>query len=356
MGNVTLTATNTNSGTVTQVQGNGTVNGITLTGNVTSSGNITLGGTLGSIANSQLSNSSVTIGNTSVSLGSTVTSFGNITLTNATISSLSTAITTTEGGTGLTSYTAGDLPYYSSGSALSKLGIGTNGYVLESNGSAPTWVAQSTLSVGTATNATNTAITDNTSSSATWYPTIVSATTGNLSQTTSSTKLSFVPSTGVLTATQISASQITSSTGNVIFSTSGTGIQGTTTNDNANSGVVGQYIDSSALNVTVGTSATTVTSISLTAGDWDISGCNYYSGTANNYLIACISTTANSTAGYVYGKTFVAGTIYPTAGVGVATLPRSRVSITSTTTYYLIGFVDLTSSTVNGYISARRMR
>jgi len=108
---------------------------------------------------------------------------------------------TTAGGTGLTSYTAGDLPYYSSGSALSKLSIGTSGYILESNGSAPTWVAQSTLSVGTATNATNTSITDNTSSSATWYPTIVSATTGNLPQTTSSTKLSFVPSTGTLTAT-----------------------------------------------------------------------------------------------------------------------------------------------------------
>jgi len=110
---------------------------------------------------------------------------------------------TTAGGTGLTSYTAGDLPYYSSGSALSKLGIGTSGYVLESNGSAPTWVAQSTLSVGTATNATNTAITDNTSSSATWYPTIVSATTGNLPQTTSSTKLSFVPSTGTLTTSYL---------------------------------------------------------------------------------------------------------------------------------------------------------
>ena len=110
-------------------------------------------------------------------------------------------VPTTAGGTGLTSYTAGDLPYYASGSTLSKLGIGTSGYVLQSNGSAPTWVAQSTLSVGTATNATNTAITDNTSSSATWYPTIVSATTGNLPQTTSSTKLSFVPSTGTLTAT-----------------------------------------------------------------------------------------------------------------------------------------------------------
>jgi hypothetical protein len=52
-----------------------------------------------------------------------------------------TAITTTYGGTGLTSYTAGDLPYYSTGTALSKLGIGTNGYILTSNGTAPTWVA-----------------------------------------------------------------------------------------------------------------------------------------------------------------------------------------------------------------------
>jgi hypothetical protein len=75
------------NGTVTQVQGNGTVNGITLTGNVTTSGNLTLGGTLGSIANSQLSNSSATIGNTVVTLGSTVASIGNLTLANVTITS-----------------------------------------------------------------------------------------------------------------------------------------------------------------------------------------------------------------------------------------------------------------------------
>ena len=50
-----------------------------------------------------------------------------------------TAVTTTYGGTGLTSYTAGDLPYYSTGTTLSKLGIGTNGYILTSNGTAPSW-------------------------------------------------------------------------------------------------------------------------------------------------------------------------------------------------------------------------
>ena len=52
-----------------------------------------------------------------------------------------TAVTTAYGGTGLTSYTAGDLPYYATGTTLSKLGIGTNGYILTSNGTAPVWSA-----------------------------------------------------------------------------------------------------------------------------------------------------------------------------------------------------------------------
>ena len=62
------------------------------------------------------------------------------------------SLTTAQGGTGLTTYTAGDLPYYATGTALSKLGIGTANYVLTSSGTAPQYVAQSTLAVGTATN------------------------------------------------------------------------------------------------------------------------------------------------------------------------------------------------------------
>lgn len=52
-----------------------------------------------------------------------------------------TAITTVYGGTGLSSYTAGDINYYSSGTAFSKLAIGANGYILTSNGTSPTWAA-----------------------------------------------------------------------------------------------------------------------------------------------------------------------------------------------------------------------
>jgi trimeric autotransporter adhesin len=70
------TFNNKGSGSVTSVGGTGTVNGITLTGTVTTSGNLTLGGTLGSIANNQLTNSSITINGTPVSLGDSTTISG----------------------------------------------------------------------------------------------------------------------------------------------------------------------------------------------------------------------------------------------------------------------------------------
>jgi hypothetical protein len=61
---------------------------------------------------------------------------------------------TTAGGTGLTSWTAGDIPYYATGTTLSKLGIGTAGQILSSSGTAPQWstisgVAVTTFSAGT---------------------------------------------------------------------------------------------------------------------------------------------------------------------------------------------------------------
>jgi len=48
---------------------------------------------------------------------------------------------TTAGGTGLTTYTTGDLLYASATNTLSKLAVGTNGYVLTLSGGLPTWAA-----------------------------------------------------------------------------------------------------------------------------------------------------------------------------------------------------------------------
>jgi len=50
-------------------------------------------------------------------------------------------LTTAYGGTGLSSYTAGDTLYYSTGTTLSKLGIGATGTVLTVAGGVPTWAA-----------------------------------------------------------------------------------------------------------------------------------------------------------------------------------------------------------------------
>ena len=101
------------------------------------------------------------------------------------------------GGTNITSYAAGDLLYASGTTTLSKLTLGTANYVLTSNGTAPAYVAQSTLAVGSATNATNVGITAN-STNADNYLTFVSATSGNLPELVNSS-ITCNPSTGAIT-------------------------------------------------------------------------------------------------------------------------------------------------------------
>jgi hypothetical protein len=62
------------------------------------------------------------------------------------------SVGTDQGGTGQTTYTAGDMVYYATGTAMTKLGIGTTNYVLTSSGSAPQWSAPASVVIGTATN------------------------------------------------------------------------------------------------------------------------------------------------------------------------------------------------------------
>jgi len=129
-------------------------------------------------------------------------------------------------GASLTSLTAGNLTGTIPSAVLgnSTLYIGTTAVLLNAASGSITSLAvnisgsaASASTATTATNATNVAVTDNTSSVATWYPTLVSTTTGNLPITTSSTKLSFVPSTGVLSANGVAL------TGNLGTVTSVTG-------------------------------------------------------------------------------------------------------------------------------------
>ena len=83
----------------------------------------------------------------------------------------------------------GSVPYQTGSGATTFLVASTNGYVMTLAGGVPTWAASNS----------GITITDNTSSSSTYYPTLTTATSGTItSETTSSTKLSFIPSTGTL--------------------------------------------------------------------------------------------------------------------------------------------------------------
>ena len=113
------------------------------------SGNITPS-SVGPLTVSSLTDSGLTSGRvTYAGTGGLLQDSANLTFNGTTLTAntlnLTNALTTSYGGTGLTSFTAGDLPYYSTGTALSKLAIGTNGYILQSNGSAPTWVIASSV-------------------------------------------------------------------------------------------------------------------------------------------------------------------------------------------------------------------
>jgi hypothetical protein len=181
-GAVTIAATN--NGTVTSVDVSGGTTGLTTSGGpVTSSGTITLAGTL-AVANGGTGETSYTDGELLIgdSTGNTLTKTtltagtgisitngtGSITIattgagsvTSVDVSGGTTGLTysggpitstgtitmagtliTSNGGTGLTSYTAGDLLYYATGTALSALGLGTQGQVLKAGASAPEWGA-----------------------------------------------------------------------------------------------------------------------------------------------------------------------------------------------------------------------
>jgi hypothetical protein len=86
----------------------------------------------------------ITLGNTTVYLGNTTTSFGNVTLTNVTISSVSTAITPAQGGTGLVTIPANNVMLGNGTSNVTVVAPGTSGNVLTSNGT--TWASTAATS------------------------------------------------------------------------------------------------------------------------------------------------------------------------------------------------------------------
>lgn len=176
---------NVSVGTVTSVGGTGTVNGLTLTGTVTSSGNLTLGGTLSNVSLTSQVTGTLPIANGGTgqatrqaamdALAGSVTSGHYLrgdgsdvvmsaiqasdvpTLnqnTTGTASNVTGTVAIANGGTGQTSKanafnalspitSTGDLIVGNGTNSATRLGIGTNGQVLQSNGTTAVWATPS---------------------------------------------------------------------------------------------------------------------------------------------------------------------------------------------------------------------
>jgi hypothetical protein len=135
---------------------------------------------------------------------------------------------------------------------------------------------------------------------------------------------------------------------------------------NAASGIVGEFIETnipvgSAVSLTSG-AAKTVGSISLTAGDWDVwatVGCNPAGTTTMSRLIGGINTTTDTLPTTPGAGAYQDLQLSFTTGAAQAfSLGSRRISVSSTTTVYLVAFSTFGVSTnaAFGYIAARRRR
>lgn len=218
--------------------------------------------------------------------------------------------TTATTATNLAGGGAGYVPYQSGSGATSFLAAGTIGQVLTSNGvSAPTW----------STPVTYATVTDDTTTNAARYPLYANQTTGNLStEFVSSTKLQFNPSTGVFTSTS--------------FTGAGTGLTGT---------AASLSIGGNAASATSATSATTATN--LAGGTANQIPFQTGAGATSFVTAPTISSTALTWNGTAF--------TWATAGTAVTI---SDDTTTNATRYPL--FADATTGTVSTeYVSSTKL-
>lgn len=159
--------------------------------------------------------------------------------------------------------------------------------------------------------------------------------------------------------------------GNNVLTTSPTittpNIVGTATNNDAAAGSVGEYISASGtLSSVTSTVASNMCSISLTAGDWDVSWLvESVANNATTNLVSITGSVSTSSAAHSFTIGDFANLYYGAAGTVpgsgnaliVPGIPK-RLSLASTTTVYCVGSSSFSVSTnqMSGFIRARRVR
>lgn len=146
----------------------------------------------------------------------------------------------------------------------------------------------------------------------------------------------------------------------VAFSNTTHGIVGTTTNDNAAAGYVGELLTASAsgINLTTGV-VTNIVSLAVPGGDYDAWGVVEYqsaAGTTTTVFSTCVN---NVSATLSSKRTQFSGLIFGTGADNFFPSPADRFSfVVGGGTIYLIGFAAFSGGTMtcSGNIIARRRR
>jgi hypothetical protein len=195
-----------------------------------------------------------------------------------------------------------------------------------------------------------------------------------LSATASSTYATIAQATTALAATGGSINGVTvgattpSTVAATALSSTGTftpsqtsGIVGTTTNNNANAGSIGEFVTATGTAVSLtSTVSANCTSISLTAGDWDVWGNVAFlpagSTVFGNGSVGINTTSAAAPAAPFYS--LLAGLTFTNGNGPTLTAPMVRESLASTTTIFLVTTSAFTVSTETAtcFIAARRRR
>jgi hypothetical protein len=140
-------------------------------------------------------------------------------------------------------------------------------------------------------------------------------------------------------------------------------IAGTTTVTNADAGYVGEYVESliaigSPQSLSNGTAAN-VTSISLTAGDWDVQGIVSFTETTSTVTARSAGISATSATVPTDGSEGYCGVQSTvTSETNSIMLQRKRIIVSTTTVVYLIAKASFSAGTCGGFgtINARRVR
>lgn len=181
------------------------------------------------------------------------------------------------------------------------------------------------------------------------------------SNTAATRTVTFPDATGTLLMTGVAINTVPS----IAFSST-SGIIGTTTNNNAAAGSVGEIIEStvlvaSAVALTNGATAN-ITTITLTNGDWTVWGTlatNPSVGTTQTRVITSISTTSATLPTVPNGGAYNAVSTAAVATVSnILPTGEMRISVAGSTTVYLLANVSFAVSTLTGYgyLGARRVR